>query len=264
MVAFDDGGIAGAAFDDVGVDGALGQEVDGADFSAFVFEDADEFFADDFSFLFGLGDAFQAFEEAVFGIDADKVHARVFKGGFHFVAFVFAHEAVVDEDAAQVFADGIDEEFRTDGGVHAAGEGEEDFFVADFFLDGALGLVGEVVHVPVSFGATCFFQEVVDDFVTVFGVVDFAVELDGVDVFFSVFHGGHGAAVGGGHGAEAFGEFFDVVHVAHPGGLFHIQAVEEFGCGVHHGFGFTEFPLVGFGDGAAHVFGDKLHAVADA
>lgn len=121
VVAFDDGGIARAAFDDVGIDGALGEEVDGADFSAFFFEDADKFFADNFSLLLGVGDALEFFEEAVFGVYVDKVHIAVGEGGFYFFAFVFAHKAMVDEDTGELIADGIGEEFGADGGVDATG-----------------------------------------------------------------------------------------------------------------------------------------------
>lgn len=56
-MALDDGSIAGTGFDDVGVNRPLRQEVDGSDFTAFVFKDADKFFTDDFPLPFGITDA---------------------------------------------------------------------------------------------------------------------------------------------------------------------------------------------------------------
>lgn len=95
-------------------------------------------------------------------------------------------------------------------------------------------------------------------------MVHLGVELDGVYVFLCIFHGGHGAGIGGRHGTKALGQLLYVVDVAHPGGLFDFEPFEEFAGRIHHGLGLSEFPLVGFGDDAAEGFGDQLHAVADA
>ena len=86
MMALDDGSIAGTGFDDVGVNRPLRQEVDGSDFTAFVFKDADKFFTDDFPLPFGITDAFKFRKKAIRRVDADEVHAAVFKRVFDFVA----------------------------------------------------------------------------------------------------------------------------------------------------------------------------------
>ncbi len=91
------------AFDDVGVDGALGEEVDVAEAARFAFEDADEFFADDAPFLFGIGDAVEGFEVFFDGVDGDEAHAHFAIEGFDDLeGFALAEEAVIDEDAGEL------------------------------------------------------------------------------------------------------------------------------------------------------------------
>ncbi len=119
MMALDDGSIAGTGFDDVGINRPLGQEIDGTDFTAFVFKDADKFFANDFPFPFGIADAFEFLEEAFRRIDADEVHAAVLEGRFDFVAFVLAEQAVINEDTGQLAADGFGDEGCRYGAVDA-------------------------------------------------------------------------------------------------------------------------------------------------
>ena len=72
VVGFDELCSVFSGFDDVGIDGALDEETGVCDLGCFFFEDANEFFADDFSFLFGVGDAFESLEEAIFGVDVDE------------------------------------------------------------------------------------------------------------------------------------------------------------------------------------------------
>ena len=65
----------------------------------------------------------QLFIEAVLGIDPDKVQVEVTgrtEDGFHLIALILAHKAVVHEDAGQLVADGLGQEGSGDGGVDAA------------------------------------------------------------------------------------------------------------------------------------------------
>jgi len=106
VVALDHGGITHTAFDDVRVDRALDQEIDFADFLAFFFKDADEFLANDFALAFGIGNTGELAEEAVLGIDANQIHVELLlENPLDRVTFIFAEQAMVDEDAGQVVAD---------------------------------------------------------------------------------------------------------------------------------------------------------------
>ena len=58
-MAFNNCRITGTRFDDIGINRALCQKVDGTDFSSFFFKDANKFFADSFTFSFGIGNTCQ-------------------------------------------------------------------------------------------------------------------------------------------------------------------------------------------------------------
>lgn len=126
VVRLDHVGLAGLGagrLDHVGVDGALGEELHVLQLGGFFVEDFDEGAADDLALLFRVGDAGQAAEELVLGVGADHLHAHVLgEHGHHLVAFVQAQQAVVDEHAGQLVADGLVQQRGDHRGVHAAGE----------------------------------------------------------------------------------------------------------------------------------------------
>ncbi len=126
VVRLDHVGLAGLGagrLDHVGVDGALGEELHVLQLGGFFVENFDEGAADDLALLFRVGDAGQAAEELVLGVGADHLHAHVLgEHGHHLVAFVQAQQAVVDEHAGQLVADGLVQQRGDHRGVHAAGE----------------------------------------------------------------------------------------------------------------------------------------------
>lgn len=265
VVALDDGGIgAAAAFDDVGVDGALAEVVDVADFGGFFFEDADEFFADDFAFALGVGDAGEFAEEAVFGVDADEVHGEgFFEDALDHVAFVFAHQAVVDEDAGELVADGFVNEDGGHRAVDAAGEGADDFLVTDGLADfGDFG-VDEGVRGPVGLEACSAQEEVLDDLGATDGVHDFGMKLQAIAFAGRVFKGSDRAVGGGGGAGEAFRQGLDLVGMAHPADVLRIDVLEE-GAVAIADLGLAVFAFLRFFQLATEGVGHELGAVADA
>ncbi len=127
---------AGFGLEDVRPDGTLGQELDAFEFAGFVGEDVDELFPDDVSLLLGVGDTGEKVEEAVDRVDIDEVRLHLVAEDFDdLLGFAFAKQAVVDVDTDQLIADRLDEQGCHNRGVDAAGQGQQDFFVADLFLD---------------------------------------------------------------------------------------------------------------------------------
>ena len=92
-----------------------------------------------------------------------------------------AQEAVVDEDAGQLVADGFVDERGGDGGVDAAGERADDAPGPDFRADAGDGVGDEVAGVPIAATAADLVEEVIQDGGAVLGVDDFGVELDADD-----------------------------------------------------------------------------------
>ncbi len=192
----------------------------------------------------------------------------VAEGGFDGLAFVFSEEAVVDEDAFELLADGFVEECGEDGGIDATGETADDGVApprADLFADGVDGVVDDVGHLPGAVGFADAVEEVFDDLRAVGGVGDFWVELDGVEGLGGVAHGGHGAGGGGGEGEEGGAEVFDLIAVGHPDGGFGGDADHEV-RGVRREVQFCAAVFAGGGgfDVAAEELCGDLHAVADA
>ena len=130
-------GLDAVALDDVGVDRPLGEEGDALALAGLFVEDLDELAADDLPLLLRGGDALEETEEAVGRVDVDEVGVELLLEDLDdLLALALAHQAVVDVDADQLFADDLDEEGRDDGGVDAAGEGEEDLLVTDLGANG--------------------------------------------------------------------------------------------------------------------------------
>ena len=135
--------VAAAGFDDVGVEGSLHEELALAagagffdDLTLGFLEGADELLADDLALALGLGDALERFEEVVGGVDGDQSDAG---GGDEVVLdlldLAFAQQAVVDEHAGELVADGLVDEGGGDCGVDTAGQAADHFGVADLLAD---------------------------------------------------------------------------------------------------------------------------------
>ena len=217
MVALDDGSIARAGLDDVGVDRALGEPLGGRELGGFFLEDLDEDAADDLALLFRIGDTGEFVHEAVDGIDDDELEAHVlFERFTDLFALVLAKEAVVDEDAGELLADGAVDERGGHGGVDAAGEAENDFFVTDLLADLRDGFGDVVAHDPVGGALADVEHEAVEHFAAFERVRHLRMELDGIEALFLVAHAGDRAGGRGAHDLEARGKLGNLVAVAHP------------------------------------------------
>ena len=181
VVALDDGSDIRAGFDHVGIDRTLSQIVDRADLLALFLKDADELLADDLALGLRVGDVLQARKEALLGVDTHEVDVPVFKRGLDFVALVLAQQTVIDKDARKLAADGLGQQRRRNGGVHAAGKRQQHLAVADLGADVRNGLAHEVAHRPVTGRAADLIEEVAQHGLTVLGVVDLGVKLHAVE-----------------------------------------------------------------------------------
>ena len=151
-----------AALDDVGVDGALDEVVGLAGLARLFLEYADECLADDFALLLGIGDALEVAQEAGLAVNVHQVDAElVAEDAADLLRLVLAHQAMVHEHAGKLLADGAVDEHCADGGIDAAGHGEQDALVADGLADGGDGLLDEGVGRPFA-GCADFGQEGVD------------------------------------------------------------------------------------------------------
>ncbi len=107
--------------DDVGVQRPLDEEAGVAGVLAGrVLEGADELGTDDLALLLGVAHAGEPFEEPVSGLDGDQARLGVdAEGLLDLLGLTLAQQAVVDEDAGQLVADGGVDERRRDRRVDA-------------------------------------------------------------------------------------------------------------------------------------------------
>ena len=132
--------VASAAFHDVWVNRPLGH-VFKATFVGqllrFRAEDFDEKGPDDFALLFRIAHALELFKISFPGVDPDEVQIEIAlrsKHRFDLVAFILAHQAVIDEHAGQLLADSLGKQHSRNGRVDAAGQAEEHPVASNFFF----------------------------------------------------------------------------------------------------------------------------------
>ena len=174
---------------------------------------------------------------------------------------------MVHKDAGELIAHGLGQEGGHHGGVHAAGQSQQDLAGAYLLPHGGDGGVLIVAHGPVALGPADLIQEVADHLHAVFGVVDLGVVLHAVKTPLFIGDGHVGAGVGVGHQGEALGYLGHIVAVAHPGHALGGQALEELAVGVVIGRRLAVLPggvVLGLGHLTAQGVGDELAAVADA
>ena len=96
----------------------LGEEGGLLEAQGLLAEDLDELVADDLALFLGVGDALQALEEALGGVDDRQVHVEVVaEEALDRRPLALPEQAVVHEDAVQAVADRLVAEHGGDGGV---------------------------------------------------------------------------------------------------------------------------------------------------
>src|SRR5690606_7328358 len=211
VVALDQGGRVvadGHALDHVGIERALGEVVGVTDGLEGFFEHFDEGVADDLALFLGVGDALETAQEELRRVNDTQIDLEVPRvERLDLFAFAGAEQAVVNEDAGELLADGLVDERGGHGGIDSAGKAEEH---AGFFAHG-LADVGdrvsdEVLGRPVLSGAADALQEVANDIDAALAVKHLGMKLDAVEVALAILDDREGRVVGGADRGEARGQ----------------------------------------------------------
>src|SRR5579875_1295853 len=135
MVRFDVGGgaIHGAAtLDDIGIQRALGQEMSAFNVASLVLEHVDENVADAAAFFLWIADALQRLEKTRSGIDDVQVRLKMAsEGALDRLDFPLSQQAIIDENARYLPADGAEQQGCRHRGIDAAGQTADDTLVAN-------------------------------------------------------------------------------------------------------------------------------------
>ena len=218
VVGLDLIGVALAGLDAVGIDGTLGKESILTALAAdLVPEYLIELGADDLPLLLRVGNALEAGQEVLLAIDPDEMHVKeAGEGLLYEVALVLAHEALVHKDAGQLVTHSPADQARSHGGIHAAGQAENDLLIADALPQSLDGILNERIHLPVAGAEADIVQEVFEHLIAELAVGHLGMELDSVELLRLVLHGSHRAVIGGGGDLEALRQLIDPVRMTHP------------------------------------------------
>ena len=151
------------------------------------------------------------------------------EGGFDQLPLVFPQQAVVDEDADELFADGLVEQGGHDGGIDPAGEAADHLAIARPARESVAMACSTKLPIVQSPGAFAdFVEEVLEDLLAARRVGDLGMKLHAVKRPRRV--PGGGVRDRSGVVARATKSCRQLVHliaVAHPDGRFFGQAVDE-------------------------------------
>ena len=183
----------------------------------FALEHFDEQAADDLALFFGVGNAFQRPQELLTGIHVDDVQVHVLGEGVHYLrGLVQPQQAVVDEHAGELLADGLVDQRCGYGRIDPSAQAQNDLFLPYGLPDPGHGFRNIFGHLPVAAAAADVLHEAVQELRPLAGVRHLGVELHAVEAPLLVGHAGDRAGVGGGHQLEAGGHLRHLVAVAHP------------------------------------------------
>ena len=212
-------------------------------------------------------------EELIGRIHADHLGVQLAdKHVHHHVALVQAQQAVVDKHAGELIADGAVDQRGGHRRINAAGQTQDDLFVADLFADFLNRFFNVVAHDPIGPGTANVEHEALQQGPTLHRMGHFGVELHRVIATVHIGHASNGAALGAGHELEARRHFGDLVAVAHPD-LQHAVAFwrvkvgdifQQRGMAAGAHFGVAKLACGACLDLATQLLRHGLHPIADA
>ena len=123
---------------------------------------------------------------------------------------------MINEYTGQLLTDGLRHQGRGYRGIDTAAQCEQ-YLTLLYGLADLLDLIlYEGLHLPVACALADIIQEVMEELVSLDGVLYLRVELYGVDLTCRIFHAGHRTVCGMGDDMEALRYLGDVIRVGHP------------------------------------------------
>ena len=204
------------ALDHIGIDGALGEPTRTLNLLRLSVENVNESRTDGLALGFGVGNAFQFFEEQMARMNTYHIEAHFLIGIENFLKLVLAQEAIIDENAGQVPTNRLVEQNGSHGAVHTTRKAENDFVVAQLFFQTRHRVVDERVRGPVALAAANAECEVGQHLRAFLGVEHFGMELHRVGLLPFYLVGGVFHIVSRCDDSRARGQFGNRVAVTHP------------------------------------------------
>ena len=204
-------------------------------------------------------------EEPLLGVDGDERDPEpVAERRDDLLALVLAHQAVVDEDARQLVADGPVHEQGRDRRVDPAAQAADHLAGADLGADARDLLLDDRRRRPPHVAAADVAQERLEDVLPERGVDDLGMELDAVDRALGRLERRDRRCRRRRERREPGGRLEDRVAVRHPARLLGGQAGEQLARLADRELRAPELADLGALDAPAERQRDELHAVTDA
>jgi hypothetical protein len=182
----------------------------------------------------------------------------------HHFGFARAQQAVVDENAGELVADGLVQQRRRHARIHAAAQAENDVFLADLRADFLDGLVDVIAASSSSAAAADAVDKVGDDFLAARRVDDFGMKLQAEEFPRAIFDRRVFGIFRDGDGLKPSGIFVSLSPWnSRPAATWAVWRTARRSV-FHRERAFAVFALLAFLDFAAEKLREQLHAVADA
>jgi len=200
------------------------------DLQSFSLEDLDESVANELSLgLWVIGDALQPSKEYLRGIDNGKIDTKMLgEGLLDCLAFVKAHNTIVNEDSMEALANGLLHELSSNSRVDTSADGSKNLslFSNQCANSGNL-LINKLSHGPVLSGLADSDGEVFQELRAARSMCDFWVELDAVDWLRFVGNASEWRIGGSGNRVEVWWKRAELVAVGHPDLNIVLEALEQ-------------------------------------
>ena len=252
------------AFDHIGVKGALGEVIKGPKPLALLFKHPDEFGANQLALLLGIGDPIKLVDEALPGIDVFDIDVKTLVEKLHQkLGLPFAHEALVNEHAGELIANGLVQQEGEGGGIDTTGEGQQDTLISHLGPHISHGLIDESRRGPVGFALTNVINEIAQHRHPTGGMDHLGVELHPIQPPLVIGHRRLGRVVGMGQPGKACGQALHGITVAHPHGRTILDIGQQINWVVHKQRRLAVFSATCRHHRTAQLLHHQLHAVAN-
>ena len=257
----------GHGLDHIGVKRALREKLRLARALGRRLEYLDERLADDLAFSLRVGYALEPPQEQPGRVLILQLDLEMAAEDFpHNLRLASAQQAVVDENAGELAANGLVQQRRRDARIHAAAQAQDHLFVADLGADG-LRPPGRCSCCIVQFlpQPQMPWTKLSEDLAPVRRVRHFRMKLQAEHLRGAILNGGVSRVLRDGHGFEASRQLRQLVPVRIPDLQGLRQAGEEGAAAVFDSErAFAVFALLARLDLPAEILGQELEAVANA
>ena len=252
------------ALDHIGIQGALGQVIEGSKPLALLFKHPDEFGANQLALLLGIGHPIELVDEALPGIDVFDIDVKTLVEKLHQkLGLPFAHEALVNEHAGELIANGLVQQEGEGGGIDTTGEGQQHALLAHLGPHISHGLIDESGRGPVGFALTNVINEIAQHGHPTGGMDHLRVELHPIQPPLVIGHRRLGRVVRMGQAGKTCGQALHGITVAHPHGRTILDIGQQINGVVHKQGRLAVFSAACRHHRTAQLLHHQLHAVAN-